>query len=351
MSAAPSISGMTKFPSAGEDRDDDQEDHQRRVVRDSTLNVCGLKYWSPGLRQLGAEEQRQQAADHEEDDRRREVLHADHLVVGVQPEVVAPGCAPCPEWSSTGVGRPASSRASSRTRRARRGSRAGTSRGATVTRGARTRPDPSRPAQRIAQTMPRPMKPMSGVIQRTRSQPGAVQRCQPVAGGGVAWWPWSSCESSAWAIVGHGLLRAQFVFSARYCTSASSLSAGIVVPNGRHRARLVPRREVGVRVDDRLADEVLERHAGALRRLAQVVEVGADLALRGRDRLERVAGGAAVGRERGHGGTAAAAATARRRRLARVLVPRRRTRCRLITIAWLRISEWPRPHSSVQITG
>src|SRR6185437_6770674 len=41
-------------------------------------------------RELGAEEHRQEAADEEEDDGRDDVLDADHLVVGVDPEVVAP---------------------------------------------------------------------------------------------------------------------------------------------------------------------------------------------------------------------------------------------------------------------
>src|SRR6185437_11834813 len=40
--------------------------------------------------ELRADEQRKQAAGEEEEDRRHEILDADHLVVGVDPEVVLP---------------------------------------------------------------------------------------------------------------------------------------------------------------------------------------------------------------------------------------------------------------------
>jgi hypothetical protein len=43
-----------------------------------------------GLGELGANEHRQHSGREEEEDRRREVLHADHLVIGVDPEVVLP---------------------------------------------------------------------------------------------------------------------------------------------------------------------------------------------------------------------------------------------------------------------
>ena len=59
-------------------------DGEEAVVR---LRVDELH---PGLRELGAHEHRQQAADEEEEDRRDDVLDADHLVVGVDAEVVAP---------------------------------------------------------------------------------------------------------------------------------------------------------------------------------------------------------------------------------------------------------------------
>ena len=42
------------------------------------------------LRELRADEHRHQAADEEEEERRADVLHADHLVVGVDLEVVLP---------------------------------------------------------------------------------------------------------------------------------------------------------------------------------------------------------------------------------------------------------------------
>ncbi len=54
------------------------------------MYVCGSKNWMPGLRELRAYEHREQAAGEEEEDRRREVLDADHLVVGVDAEVVLP---------------------------------------------------------------------------------------------------------------------------------------------------------------------------------------------------------------------------------------------------------------------
>ena len=67
----------------------------RKIISDawtekSPLYVCGSKYWIPGLRELGADEHREHAAGEEEEDRRDEVLDADHLVVGVDAEVVLP---------------------------------------------------------------------------------------------------------------------------------------------------------------------------------------------------------------------------------------------------------------------
>ena len=44
-----------------------------------------------GLGELGPEEHRHEPADDEEHERRREILDADHLVIGVDPEIVLPG--------------------------------------------------------------------------------------------------------------------------------------------------------------------------------------------------------------------------------------------------------------------
>ena len=78
-------------PEPGERRDHEQEDHQRRVVRDQGVERLRVEVLVARLRELRAEEHREEAADAEEDDRRDEVLDADHLVVGVDAEVVAPG--------------------------------------------------------------------------------------------------------------------------------------------------------------------------------------------------------------------------------------------------------------------
>ena len=74
----------------GEDRDDEQEDHQRRV--DAEQPVVGVRVHElhPGRRQLGAHDHRQQAAEQHEEERGDDVLDADHLVVGVDAEVVLP---------------------------------------------------------------------------------------------------------------------------------------------------------------------------------------------------------------------------------------------------------------------
>ena len=93
MSAAPIISGITKLPKPGEHGHDDQEDHQRRVVRDQDVERLRVEVLRPRLGQLGAEQHRQEAADDEEEHRRDQVLHPDHLVVGVRAEVVAPAAA------------------------------------------------------------------------------------------------------------------------------------------------------------------------------------------------------------------------------------------------------------------
>src|SRR6185437_7440020 len=54
-------------------------------------------------------------------------------------------------------------------------------------------------AQRSSTTSPAPKPNPIGVTQRTRSQPGAVKRCQPVGAGGAVWWSWV-CATSIVAI-------------------------------------------------------------------------------------------------------------------------------------------------------
>ena len=83
----------------------------RKIISEACTEKSPLNVWLstnciPGSRQLGAHEHRHKAGGDEEEDRRDDVLDADHLVVGVDPEVVAPAPAPWPEWSSGRVGRP-----------------------------------------------------------------------------------------------------------------------------------------------------------------------------------------------------------------------------------------------------
>ena len=90
MSWAPIMIGMTKLPEAGERGDDEQEDHQRRVHREERVVGRGREVLQARRRQLGADALGQHPADDEEDERRHQVLDADHLVVGVDLEVVLP---------------------------------------------------------------------------------------------------------------------------------------------------------------------------------------------------------------------------------------------------------------------
>ena len=54
------------------------------------LNVFASTNWRPGARELGAHQHRDQAADEQEHERVDRVLDPDHLVIGVDPEVVLP---------------------------------------------------------------------------------------------------------------------------------------------------------------------------------------------------------------------------------------------------------------------
>ena len=73
-----------------ERRDDEQEDHQRRVHGEQLVVRLRVDVVRLRPRKLGAHEQREQAAGEEEEDRRRDVLDPDHLVIGVDAEVVLP---------------------------------------------------------------------------------------------------------------------------------------------------------------------------------------------------------------------------------------------------------------------
>ena len=77
-------------PDPGEDRDDEQEDHQRRVHGHETVEGLRVHVLHARLRELGAEHERQEPAEDEEGEGRADVLDPDHLVIGVDAEVVLP---------------------------------------------------------------------------------------------------------------------------------------------------------------------------------------------------------------------------------------------------------------------
>ena len=102
--------------------------------------------------------------------------------------------------------------------------------------------------------------------------------------------------------------------------------------------------EIGGRIDDRLLDERGEVAAVRLRRLLlQIVEIGPDLAVRTRRALEGVAAAAAVRLEDREPWRPAAACPPLFNQASNFGPVR--------IVTWLRISAWPRPQSSVQITG
>ena len=79
---------------SGEDRDHEQEDHYRRVGREDPVVRVRVDQLRAGLGELGPDQHRQEASDEEEDEGGDDVLDADHLVVGVEAEVVAPRVSP-----------------------------------------------------------------------------------------------------------------------------------------------------------------------------------------------------------------------------------------------------------------
>ena len=90
MSGAPSISGTTKFASPA-----NAGMMNRKIISDawtekSPLKVCGSTNCVPGLASSARTSIASRPPSDEEEERRDEVLDADHLVVGVDAEVVAP---------------------------------------------------------------------------------------------------------------------------------------------------------------------------------------------------------------------------------------------------------------------
>ncbi len=74
----------------GEDRDHEDEDHQHRVSGEEAVVGRRVDDLGARLRQLGPDQHRHQAADEEEEEGSDDVLDTDHLVVGVEFEVVLP---------------------------------------------------------------------------------------------------------------------------------------------------------------------------------------------------------------------------------------------------------------------
>ena len=90
MSGAPIISGSTKLASPANTGMTNRKIEQRGVDREHAVVLLGGQELHPRLGQLGADQHRQQAADEQEEERGDRVLDPDHLVVGVDAEVVAP---------------------------------------------------------------------------------------------------------------------------------------------------------------------------------------------------------------------------------------------------------------------
>ncbi len=241
-----------EVPEAGEDRHDDREDHERRVLGDEHVERLRVEVLVARTRQLGAEDEREQPADDEEGHRRDEVLHTDHLVVGVRAEVVAPAARPVPRvvlWPRRLAGvvvGPVVEGADANQEADRERSRSRSSRAVS-----RSRSGASCAQLRIRQAKPIQKKPNSGVVQSARSQPGPVKRCQPVG-------------TRRWAVVAAGTVGVGMGVShlghrsvpsilsgcgpPDTAQAAASCAFGMVVPNGRrHDAGLVARRDVLVR--------------------------------------------------------------------------------------------------------
>ena len=90
MSGAPIISGITKFPRPANTGMMNRKISSEAWTENSPLNVLRVDEVRAGLGQLRAHQHRDQPADQQEDERVDRVLDPDHLVVGVDPEVVLP---------------------------------------------------------------------------------------------------------------------------------------------------------------------------------------------------------------------------------------------------------------------
>ena len=187
MSPAPSISGTAKFASPA-----NAGITNRKIISDAwtekrPLNVCVSKNCMPGRASSARTSIASRPPIEEEEDRRDEVLDADHLVVGVDAEVVLPACA---RRGSNGPPAASACRArstsSSRTCRCRRGSRAAPRRGARRGRSAASRGSAaSCPTSAAARRCRSRSRRGARVIQAARIQPAprrAAARCRACGG-------------------------------------------------------------------------------------------------------------------------------------------------------------------------
>ena len=90
MSWAPIMIGITKLPRPANAGMTNRKIISAACTENSPLKVPGAKYCWPGVASSARTQLGEQAADHEEDERGDQVLDADHLVVGVDLEVVLP---------------------------------------------------------------------------------------------------------------------------------------------------------------------------------------------------------------------------------------------------------------------
>ena len=90
MSWAPSISGMTKLASPANAGITNRKIISVACAEKSAVVGARREVLRARLGQLGAHAFGQRAADHEEEEGQHQVLDPDHLVVGVDPEVVLP---------------------------------------------------------------------------------------------------------------------------------------------------------------------------------------------------------------------------------------------------------------------
>ena len=177
----------------------------------STLNVCGLKYWSPGWASSARKSIASRPPMTEEDDRRDDVLDPDHLVVGVDAEVVAPRPRAVPRVI-LGARRPARGVVGPVVEAAEAGEEAERGRDELDREDHRALPDRmpvGRPAEEHRQRDAEPEE-RAASPRAPAASPGAVRRCQPARGGRRCVEIVSACGD-----VGHG----SRLPVARYCTS------------------------------------------------------------------------------------------------------------------------------------